>query len=89
MTTKKLFVGSLPYSTTSEEVEKLFAEVGKVDNVSLIVDKSSGQSKGFAFVEMGNDKLAEDAIKKYNNYEMDGRRIVVNIAKPRTERPAF
>jgi cold-inducible RNA-binding protein len=87
MTTKKLFVGGLPYSTTSAQLEELFTQVGKVDTLNLITDKFSGQSKGFAFVEMSNDKEAEDAIKKFNNFELDGRKMVVNIARPKEDRP--
>jgi len=84
---KRLFVGSLPYSATSAQLEELFSQVGKVASLNLIMDKFSGQSKGFAFVEMSNDAETEEAIKKFNNYEMDGRKIVVNVARPREERP--
>lgn len=84
---KKLFVGNLSYSVTSAQLEDLFNQVGKVSTLSLITDKYTGQSKGFAFVEMADDKEADEAIKKYNDYEMDGRKIVVNVARPREERP--
>ena len=87
MMTKRLFVGGLSYNTTSGQLEELFAQVGKVSSLNLITDKFSGQSKGFAFVEMSNDAEAEEAIKKFNNYEFDGRKLVVNIARPREERP--
>ncbi|OGD86560.1 hypothetical protein A2870_02075 [Candidatus Curtissbacteria bacterium RIFCSPHIGHO2_01_FULL_41_11] len=87
MTTKRLFVGSLPYSATSGQLEELFAQVGKVVSLNLITDKFSGQSKGFAFVEMSNDHEAEEAIKKFNNFELDGRKLVVNIARPKEDRP--
>lgn len=83
---KRLFVGSLAYSTTAATLEALFGEVGKVENLSLITDKFSGQSKGFAFVEMDN-KDADEAIAKLNGKEVDGRKIVVNEARPREERP--
>lgn len=89
MTTKKLFVGGISYSTTSKQLEDLFAQAGKVDTLNLITDKYSGQSKGFAFVEMSNDKEAEDAIKQFNNFELDGRKLVVNIARPKEDRPRF
>lgn len=88
MTTKRLFVGSLPFSTTSQQLEELFAQVGTVASVNLITDKFSGQSKGFAFIEMSNDQQAEEAIKKFNNFEIDGRKIVVNIARPKEDRPS-
>lgn len=89
MTTKRLFVGGLSYSTTSGQLEELFAQAGKVASLNLITDKFSGQSKGFAFVEMSNDSEAEEAIKKFNNFELDGRKLVVNVARPKEERPSF
>jgi len=79
---KRLFVGSLSYSVTQAQIEELFAQAGKVSQVNLITDRFSGQSKGFAFVEMSNDAETEEAIKKFNNYELDGRKIVVNEARP-------
>lgn len=85
--TKRLFVGSLAYSTTAAQLEELFGQVGKVATLNLITDKYSGQSKGFAFVEMSNDKEADEAIAKFNGYELDGRKMVVNVARPREERP--
>lgn len=85
--TKRLFVGSLSYTTTAGQLEDLFAQVGKVSSVNLITDKFSGQSKGFAFIEMTNDKETEEAIKKFNDYELDGRKLVVNIARPKEDRP--
>ncbi len=84
---KKLFVGSLPYSATQPQIEEMFAKIGKVISAQLITDKYSGQSKGFAFVEMSTDEEAEKAIKELNGYSMDGRSLVVNIAKPKEERP--
>lgn len=83
---KRLFIGSLPYSVTSSQLEELFSQVGKVVSLSLITDKFSGQSKGFAFVEMSTDEESNEAIKKFNNYELDGRKIVVNEARPKEDR---
>lgn len=83
---KRLFVGSLPYSATSGQLEELFAQAGKVVSVNLITDRFSGQSKGFAFVEMATDEETKEAIKKFNNFELDGRRIVVNEARPMEDR---
>lgn len=83
---KRLFVGSLPFSATSGQIEELFAQAGKVASVNLITDRFSGQSKGFAFVEMTSDEEADEAIKKFNNFELDGRRIVVNVARPMEDR---
>jgi len=86
---KRLFVGSLPYETTNNELQDLFSQVGQVESVNLITDKYTGRSKGFAFVEMADDKGAADAIAKFNGYQMGSRTIVVNEARPREERPQF
>ncbi|OGD84741.1 hypothetical protein A2165_03180 [Candidatus Curtissbacteria bacterium RBG_13_40_7] len=86
---KRLFVGSLSYSVTSAQLEELFAQAGKVASLNLITDKFSGQSKGFAFVEFATDAEADEAIKKFNNFELDGRRIVVNEARPQEDRNRF
>ena len=85
---KRLFVGSLSYDVTQPQVEELFATVGKVSSADLITDKFSGNSKGFAFVEMSSDEEAEKAIKELNGKELGGRAIVVNEARPREERPS-
>ena len=84
---KRLFVGNLPYSATGAQLEELFAQVGKVESCNLITDKFSGQSKGFAFVEMSTEEESKEAISKFNNYELDGRKIVVNEARPKEDRP--
>lgn len=84
----KLYVGKLPYSTTEEELKTLFGAHGTVVSAQVITDRDSGQSKGFAFVEMENDAEAEAAIKALDNSEVDGRSIVVNIARPKEDRPA-
>lgn len=78
----------MPYSATSEQIEELFAKFGKVVSVDLIMDKFSGQSKGFAFVEMATEEESQKAIKELNNYNLDGRAIVVNIARPKEEKPS-
>ena len=83
---KRLFVGSLPYSATSAQLEELFSQVGKITTLNLITDKFSGQSKGFAFVEFSTDAEADEAIKKFSNFELDGRKMVVNEARPREDR---
>lgn len=83
---KRLFVGSLSFSVTSSQLEELFSQVGKVESLNLITDKFSGQSKGFAFVEMSTEEESKEAIKKFNNFELDGRKIVVNEARPREDR---
>jgi len=86
---KKLFIGSLPYSTTNSQLEEIFSKFGKVVSCDVVTDRYSGQSKGFAFVEMENDKEADEAINKLNGTELEGRKIVVNVARPREERPRF
>jgi RNA recognition motif-containing protein len=83
--TKKLYVGNLSYGTTVEELKKLFGEVGPVVSATIIMDRATGQSKGFGFVEMDSVKAAQDAIAKYNNYEMNRRNITVSEARPPKE----
>lgn len=83
---KRLFVGSLPYSATSSQLEELFSQVGKVESVNVIVDRLSGQGKGFAFVEMATEEDAQKAIKTLNNSSLDGRTIIVNEARPQADR---
>lgn len=83
---KSLYVGGLPYSATDDVVRTLFAEAGEVSSVRLIMDRETGQSKGFAFVEMANDTEAESAISQFNGYQMSGRSLTVNEARPREER---
>ena len=86
---KRLFVGGLSYNTTNPQLEEMFSKFGAVESVSIITDKYSGQSKGFAFVEMKDDKEADEAIKGLDGTEVDGRKIAVNVARPREERPSF
>jgi cold-inducible RNA-binding protein len=83
----KLFVGSLPYGVDDAQLKDLFSEIGEVVSANVITDRDTGRSKGFGFVEMASDKDAEEAIKQLNNKDMDGRSIIVNVAKPREERP--
>lgn len=79
----KLYVGNLPYSVTSGDLEELFSQVGSVQSASVITDKFSGQSKGFGFVEMSTPEEAGRAIQEFNDTELKGRNIKVNEAKPR------
>lgn len=83
---KRLFVGKLPYEVTSEQLQDLFSQAGTVSSVSVITDKFTGQGKGFAFVEMGTDEEAQKAISTLNGYNMNGRTIVVNEARPMEDR---
>ena len=84
---KKLYVGGLPYSTTDDRLREVFSAAGAVESASVIVDRMSGRSKGFGFVEMTSDEEAQTAIDMFNGKDMDGRTITVNEARPREERP--
>lgn len=86
---KRLFVGGLPYSVTSSQLEEMFVKFGTVVSATVISDKYSGQSKGFGFVEMENENEADEAIKSLNETELEGRKIAVNEARPREDRPRF
>ena len=83
---RKLYVGNLPYSATEQSLREAFAASGTVDSVSLITDRDTGQSKGFAFVEMSSDSEAQTATQEMNGKMLDGRQIKVNEAKPRENR---
>jgi cold-inducible RNA-binding protein len=79
----KLYVGNLAYSVTNEDLEALFSQAGKVDTAVVVVDKFSGQSRGFGFVEMADSNEAARAIEEFNETELKGRQIRVNEARPR------
>jgi RNA recognition motif-containing protein len=83
---KRLYVGNLSYSVTSDSLEELFAQFGTVQSAQVIQDRDTGRSKGFGFVEMADDNAAQDAIKALNEKEHDGRPLTVNEARPREER---
>jgi RNA recognition motif-containing protein len=85
----KVYVGNLSYSTTEEDLRTLFTQAGTVTSVALVKDRDSGQSKGFAFIEMGNQVEAEKAISMFNGYRMSDRELKVNMARPREERGGF
>jgi len=82
-----LYVGNLSYSVTDEDLRQAFSEFGEVQSASIITDKLSGQSKGFAFVEMPNNSEADKAIKALNGRDIKGRALKVNQAKPREDHP--
>ena len=84
---KKLYVGGLPYSTTNDELKEVFGKAGEVASANVIIDKMSGRSRGFGFVEMANDADADKAIEMFNEKELGGRKIIVNEAKPMEDRP--
>lgn len=85
----KLYVGNLSYDTTENNLRELFGQAGAIRQINLITDKYSGQPKGFGFVEMESQADAEKAIRMFNDQELDGRRIVVNIARPKEERSGY
>lgn len=82
-----IYVGNLPYSVTEDELRETFAAYGEVSSVNIIMDRFTGQSKGFGFVEMPDNAEADDAIKALNETSLRGRNIKVNQAKPRGDRP--
>lgn len=82
----KLFVGGLPWATTSDELNQMFSQAGAVTSATVIVDKMTGRSKGFGFVEM-SDEDAQKATEMFNGSEYGGRKLVVNEARPMTDRP--
>lgn len=83
----KLYVGGLPYSTQDEALKEHFAQAGNVVSATIIMDKMSGRSKGFGFVEMSTDEDAQKAISMFNGNEFEGRKLTVNEARPMEARP--
>jgi RNA recognition motif-containing protein len=82
---KKLFVGNLPYTMNDDQLRELFAEYGEVASASVIIDRATGRSKGFGFVELAEDAAADAAIAKADGSEVEGRRLTVSEARPKTE----
>lgn len=78
----KLYVGGLPYSTTNDELKSHFSAAGNVTSATIIMDKMSGRSKGFGFVEMSTDEEAQKAISMFNEQDFGGRKLTVNEARP-------
>src|SRR5262249_27626618 len=83
---RKLYVGNLAYEVSSSDLEQMFAAHGTVQSAQVIVDRDTGRSKGFGFVEMGTDQEAQAAIAALSGKEVDGRQLTVNEAKPREDR---
>jgi len=83
----KLYVGNLAYSVRDEDLQQAFAQFGTVSSAKVMMDRDTGRSKGFGFVEMGSDAEAQSAINGMNGQALDGRALVVNEARPREERP--
>ena len=83
---KKLYVGNLAFQTTSQELQQLFGQAGTVHSASVVEDRDTGRSRGFAFVEMSSEEEANSAIEQFNGKELSGRALTVNEAKPRENR---
>lgn len=83
---KKVFVGSLPWATTSDDLKDLFSQAGTVVSASVMVDKMTGRSRGFGFVEFETDDQADQAVSMFNGKDYNGRALVVNEARPMTPR---
>ncbi|MEJ0002148.1 MAG: RNA-binding protein [bacterium] len=83
----KLYVGGLPYATQEDALRDLFAQAGSVASAVIIMDKMSGRSKGFGFVEMSSEEDAQKAISMFNDQEFEGRKLTVNEARPMEARP--
>lgn len=83
---KKLYVGGLPYEVTDESLREMFSEAGTVESATVIIDRMSGRSRGFGFVEMTSDDEAGKAIEMLDGKEIDGRKITVNEARPQEQR---
>ena len=83
---KKLYVGNMSYDVDNAKLEQMFAEYGTVESAQVIMDRGSGRSKGFGFIEMSSDDEAKAAIAALDGSEIDGRALKVNVAKPRTDR---
>ena len=83
---KKLYIGNLSYNSTEQELRDLFSQAGEIDDIQIISDGATGQSRGFGFVEMSTDEGADEAIKRFNGYSLGSRELVVNVARPRTDR---
>ena len=83
----KLYVGNLSFSTTGEDLEELFGQVGSVQSANVVEDRETGRSRGFGFVEMSSNEEGENAISEFNGKDLNGRSLTVNEAKPRENRP--
>lgn len=81
----RLFIGNLPYNVTSDDLERVFGEVGAVTSARVITDRETGQSRGFGFVEMGSAAEGQKAITTWNGQELNGRALTVNEARPVAE----
>ena len=83
---QKLFIGGLPFSTSSEDLRQLFNEIEGVDSATVVTDRDTGQSRGFGFVEMASAAAADEAVRKFNGYALGGRTLKVEVSKPSPRR---
>ncbi len=83
---KRLYVGNLPYTISEPQLRDLFSQAGEIESVTVIMDRETGKTKGFAFVEMVSDEDAQKAIEKFDKYQIGDRPLVVNEARPKEER---
>jgi RNA recognition motif-containing protein len=83
---QKLFIGGLPFSTSTQELRELFNRIDGVDDVTVVTDRDTGQSRGFGFVEMATAEAADEAIRIFNGYALGGRTLRVEVSKPSTAR---
>lgn len=79
----KVFIGSLPWSIDSDKLREIFSEAGEITDASVVTDRETGRSRGFGFVEFTSAEAAQNAIKLFNEKEIEGRQIFVNIARPK------
>lgn len=86
MENTKLYVGNIPFATTAQDLEALFGQAGAVSVVEIVFDKFTGRSRGFAFVTMSSAEEAQKAVDQFNNHDIGGRKLAVNLARPREER---
>jgi len=83
---QKLFIGGLPFTTSTDELRQLFNQIEGVDNVTVVTDRDTGRSRGFGFAEMATAEAANEAIRKFNGYALDGRTLKVEVSKPSAPR---
>ncbi len=86
MNSKKLYVGNLAYSTTSDSLRAAFSQAGNVVSADVLIDRQTGRSRGFGFVEMGSDEDAKKAIAMWDGKDLEGRKLRVNVAQPKAAR---
>ena len=83
---QKLFIGGLPFTTSTEQLRQLFNQIDGVDDVTIVTDRDTGRSRGFGFAEMASSEAANEAIRKFNGYALDGRTLRVEVSKPSAPR---